>query len=261
MPELLVAKQLIMDLAHQAGLIPVEAIQGQAHGYLVDASRDEPPRFMRIQADSLDAGCYLLDLSPAITVLSHSIEQLTKVQNTSSNPSQTQDELNLLQSLAAEWQQPRRRRHQRLPIQEVIELISTVPSIWYRCNGMSWVQNGNEQSAPSPTTRAPPPPSLFVVVNQSATGYLLRGQARGQTLRAGEAILLTQPGKPDSAQLCMICWVSLLPDGVDVECGVEIVGSRPQAVMLIPTITHPADTPSLLCICQPCPRCAARPCC
>jgi hypothetical protein len=199
MPELLVAKQLIMDLAHQTGLIPVEAIQGQAHGYLVDASRDEPPRFMRIQADSLDAGCYLLDLSPAITVLSHSIEQLTKVQNTSSNPSQTYDELNLLQSLAAEWQQPRRRRHQRLPIQEVIELISTVPSIWYRCNGMSWVQNGNEQAAPSPTTRAPPPPSLFVVVNQSATGFLLRGQARGQTLRAGEAILLTQPGKPDSA--------------------------------------------------------------
>jgi hypothetical protein len=42
---------------------------------------------------------------------------------------------------------------------------------------------------------------------------------------------------------------------------VEIVGSRPQAVMVIPTITHPADTPSLLCICQPCPRCAARPCC
>lgn len=243
MPELLVAKQLIMDLARQAGLVPVEAIQGQVNGYLVDASRDEPPRFMRIQADTLEAGCYLLDLTPVITVLSHSIEQLTKVQNSSAHPSQTQDELNLLQSLAAEWQQPRRRRHQRLPIQEVIELISTVPSIWYRSNGMSWVLTGNEQIAPPPTTRAPPAPSLFVVVNQSATGYLLRGQPRGQTLRAGEAILLTPPGKPDAAQLCMVCWVSLLPDGVDVECGVEIIGNQPQAVMVIPTITHPTDTP------------------
>lgn len=243
MPELLVTKQLIMDLAHQTRLLPVEAIQGQAHGYLVDASRDEPPRFLRIQAETLEAGCYLLDLAPAITVLNHSIEQLAKVQNTSSNPSQTYDELHLLQSLAAEWKQPRRRRHQRLPIQEVIELISTVPAIWYRCNGMSWVQAGNEEAAPPPTTRAPPPPSLFVVVNQSATGFLLRGQPRGQTLRAGEAVLLTHPGKPDSARLCMVCWVSLLPDGVDVECGVEIIAAKPEAVMVIPTITHPSDTP------------------
>lgn len=243
MPELLVAKQLIMDLAGQAALIPVEAIQGQAHGYLVDASRDEPPRFLRIQAETLEAGCYLLDLAPAVTLLTHSIEQLAKVQNSSNHPGQLYDELTLLQSLAAEWQQPRRRRHQRLPIQEVIELIATVPSIWYRSNGMSWVQAGNEQAAPPATTRAPPPPSLFVIVNQSATGFLLRGQPRGQTLRAGEAILLTQPGKPDTAQLCMVCWVSLLPDGVDVECGVEIIGKQPQPIMVMPTITHPSDAP------------------
>ncbi|PXX49842.1 hypothetical protein [Aquitalea magnusonii] len=243
MPELLVTKQLIMDLSRQTVLLPVEALKGTVHGYLVDSSRDEPPRFLRVQSETLEAACYLLDLSQAITVLTHSVEQLTRLQNTSHSPSQVYDELALLQSLAAEWQQPRRRRHPRLPMQEVIELISTIPAIWYRCNGMSWVQAGNEQAAPPASTRAPPAPSLFVVVNQSATGFLLRGQPRGQTLRAGEAILLTRPGKPDTAQLCMICWVSLLPDGIDVECGVEVIGKQPAAVMLIPSITHPADTP------------------
>jgi hypothetical protein len=178
----------------------------------VDAGRDEPPRFLRIQAETLEAGCYLLDLAPAITVLNHSIEQLTKVQNTSSNPSQTYDELHLLQSLAAEWQQPRRRRHQRLPIQED-------RTDFHRAGHLVSQQrhelgaSRQRRSRTAPTTRAPPPPSLFVVVNQSATGFLLRGQPRGQTLRAGEAVLLTHPGKPDSAQLCMVCWVSLLPDG------------------------------------------------
>lgn len=243
MPELLVSKQLIMDLSRQTSLLPVEAIKGTVHGYLIDASRDEPPRFLRVQGETLGAGCYLLDLNQALTVLGHSIEQLNKVQNNNHSPGQLHDELTLLQSLSAEWQQPRRRRHQRLPIQEVIELISTIPAIWYRCNGLSWIQPGNEQTAPPVTTRTPAPPSLFVVVNQSATGFLLRGQPRGQTLRAGEAILLTRPGKPDTAQLCMICWVSLLPDGVDVECGVEIIGTQPEAIMLMPSITHPTDSP------------------
>jgi hypothetical protein len=136
-------------------------------------------------------------------VLNHSIEQLTKVQNTSSNPSQTYDELHLLQSLAAEWQQPRRRRHQRLPIQEVIELISTVPAIWYRSNGMSWVQNGNEEAAPPPTTRAPPPPSLFVVVNQCHRLSAARPAARPDPARRRGG-LLTQPGKP-TAPSCAWC--------------------------------------------------------
>jgi hypothetical protein len=30
---------------------------------------------------------------------------------------------------------------------------------------------------------------------------------------------------------------------VDVECGVEIIAAKPEAVMVIPTITHPSDTP------------------
>ncbi len=242
LPEMVFAKQLIMDLSRQNQLVPVEAIQGTVHGYLVDSQRDEPPRFLRIQCETLEAGCYMLDLAPALAVLEHSIEQLGKAQP-GNTPGQLYDEMALLTALATEWQQPRRRRHQRMPLQEVIELVSSVPGIWFRANGMSWVQAGNEAAAPSPATRNPPPPSLFVVLNQSANGYLLRGQPRGQTLRAGEVVLLTPPGKPDTSQLCMVCWVSLLPDGLDVECGVEIIGKLPDAVMTMPSITHPSDTP------------------
>jgi hypothetical protein len=80
-----------------------------------------------------------------------------------------------------------------------------------------------------------------MIVNQCENGYLLRGLPREQTLRAGEVLLLQPPDKPDAARLCSIRWLLLQPSGKEVECGVEILGPRPEPVLTMPSITHSGD--------------------
>ena len=122
------------------------------------------------------------------------------------------DELQLLSMLVEEWHQPKRRRHPRLKTQAIVEIIASVPGVWFHCNDLSWQLPGMEEESAG-RLRAPPPPCLLAIANQNDNGLLLHGLPREQSLRAGELLLTTPPGQPENARLAIVRWISLRADG------------------------------------------------
>lgn len=234
------SRQLIFDLAPKSRLIPVEALSQAVHGYLVDQQIDSPPRFLPISANKLGPNCFLFDLEPLRDILEKSREALQKAQNNRQQGLMT-DELQLLSMLVEEWHQPKRRRHPRLKTQAIVEIIASVPGVWFHCNDLSWQLPGMEEESAG-RLRAPPPPCLLAIANQNDNGLLLHGLPREQSLRAGELLLTTPPGQPENARLAIVRWISLRADGREIECGVEFIGAPPHAVLAMPSITHAGDS-------------------
>ncbi|OHX14974.1 hypothetical protein BI347_09105 [Chromobacterium sphagni] len=234
------ARQLIYDLARQVSLLPVAELPDNRHGYLLDPQEDNPPRYLLVTPGSLQSRCSLLELTGALSTMRRSLEQLQK-SAAGAGAAPTNDETQLLGSLVEEWQHPRRRKHGRENTRTVVEVTTTVPSIWHRVNGNGWQLAGAGGEEENARLRPPPPSCLLVMVNQSESGYLLRGLPRDQTLRAGEVLLLQPPDQPGEIQLCSVRWVLMQPTGKEVECGVEILGRQPQPVLAMPSITHSGD--------------------
>ncbi len=234
------ARQLIYDLARQVSLLPVAGLNDNRHGYLLDPLEDNPPRHLLITPGSLHGHCSMLELSGAVDTMRRSLEQL---QSASGNAAaQLGDVVQLLSGLVEEWQHPRRRKHGREDSQAVVEVVSTLSSIWHLANHGSWQLAGAGSEEENARLRSPPSSCLLTLVNRSESGYLLRGLPREQTLRAGEALLLHPPDQPEAAQLCAVRWVLMQPTGKEVECGVEILGGLPQPVLAMPSITHSGDS-------------------
>ncbi|MDF0605257.1 hypothetical protein HZU77_006265 [Neisseriaceae bacterium TC5R-5] len=231
------AKQLIFDVAERIRLIPVTSLSANAYGYLLDLQADTPPQFLLISALNPVASCYLLELSGVVETLEKSISFLQTAQAPIQS-TQLADELQLFSSLLQEWQQPKRRRHQREKVQQVMEVIITVPSIWFRLNGMNWQLPGVEVDELHLRSLPPPPPSMLVQINQSDSGFLLLGQPRGQSFLVGEVLLLTLPGKPEAAKLGIVRWIGLCANGKEMECGIEELADRP-----LPVLCRPANSP------------------
>lgn len=234
-------RQLAYDLARQVELLPAAQLAEPRQGYVLDLQTDAPPRFLPLKPSAEPSSRYLLELAPALGSMRRSLEQLRKTANGAAS-AVLNNEVQLLGGLLEEWQHPRRRKHGREDAQQMAEVIAGIAGIWHRVNGDSWRPAGADDDEDSARLRPPPSPILMSVVNQSASGYLLRGLPREQPLRAGETLLLAPPDNPADSQLCAVRWVLMQPSGQEVECGVEILGPAPRPVLAMPSITHSGDS-------------------
>ncbi|WP_146056747.1 hypothetical protein [Chromobacterium alticapitis] len=238
--EMTLARQLVYDLARHVALQPVRELSDSRHGYLLDPLEDAPPRYLPAAAGSLQDHCYLLDLSGPLASMRRSLEQLQKT-GASPGGGMVGEEIQLLAQLSETWQRPRRRKHARESAQAVMEVVAGTAQIWHRLNGDSWQLPGAGDEEESSHLRPPPLPCLLVIVNQSESGYLLRGIPREQPLRAGELLLINPPDQPEAARLCTVRWVLMQPSGKELECGVEILAAHARPALAMPSITHNGD--------------------
>lgn len=239
--DLQLVRQLAYDLARQVTLLPLADLTEARQGYVLDLGEDAPPRYLPAKPSPSQPGAYLLELDGALAAMKRSLEQLRKTAAGAASPA-LNDEVQLLSHLAEAWQRPRRRKHARESVETVVEITAGVAAIWHRANGGSWQPAGADADENSAHLRPPPASCLLTVVNQSESGYLLRGLPREQPLRAGEVLLLDRPDQPGESCLCAVRWVLMQPSGKEVECGVETLGPLPQPVRAMPSITHSGDS-------------------
>lgn len=231
------ARQLAYELAKQVELLPLAQLQEGRQGYVLDLREDAPPRYLPAKPSPSQPDCFLLEFSGALASMRKSLAQLRKTSSGGAHP-MLNDEVRLLTSLAEEWQRPRRRRHRREDAHAAAEIVAGVAAIWHRVNGGSWQPADAAPDEDGSHLRPPSSPCLLTVANRSESGYLLRGLPLEQPLRAGEVLLLDLAG---AAQLCAVRWLLMQPASAEVECGVEILGPRPQPVRAMPSITHSGD--------------------
>lgn len=234
----------LLDLLHLGHLTT-------GHGsFAFQPSADQPPRYISEAPDTPSAqGIWVIDTHALETELKSKLQKLQYLARHQDNPFELEEEIQHVLYLTMEWQSSIQRRHDRQPSDDEIELVSSLSTIWFICNGAAWTfPNGEalpEELLPDnglrgKLQRLPPPlPVRLKVVNTSTSGMLLRGEAQYHPLRAGELLLLRHPGKP--WQLAVVRWVNLCGEQMETECGVELVGPQPEAVMLLPLLTHPND--------------------
>jgi len=234
----------LLDLLHLGQL-------SSGHGsFAFQPGMDHPPRYISEAPDTPSAqGIWVLDTHALEAELKSKLQKLQYLARHQDNPFELEEEIQRVRYLSMEWQSSIQRRHERLPCNEQVELVSSLPTIWFIANGTGWTfPNGEalpqellpDNGMRGKLQRMPPPlPTSMKVVNASASGMLLRGESQHHPLRAGELLLLRNSGKP--WQLAVVRWVNLCGEQMETGCGVELVGAQPEAVMLLPVLTHPND--------------------
>jgi len=225
----------LAELAAKVRLQPLSAMREARGSYLLDTQTDFPPRFMHLTPKADTAHWLWLDLDETIAYLE---ARLAAVEQAEAD-SRQHDELELLQKLAQDWNQPQRRRHNRTESAGGLEILTQLPAIWYVLNGNRWQPLGEQESLARAVRRTPPPPALMHVVNQSPLGLMLRGTPDGNSLRAGDILLAQQD--EESMGVFFVRWLSLQSERPEVECGVERLSPHAKPAEAMPSITHNGD--------------------
>ncbi|MBI3145862.1 MAG: hypothetical protein HYZ18_11540 [Pseudogulbenkiania sp.] len=236
--EIAAALALIFRLAPRVDLIPLAGLsKAQGFGYQVDPARDAPPHFLPLKPQVAASGEFWVYLGGAIESLQQQAEPLARqLADGTATPAELTVEV--ARKLADEWTQPKRRRQPRQAAQQWLTLTAQLLPIWLTLRPAP-VETPDD--SPIPVLGKPARPALFQAVNQSQVGFLLRGNPNEQPLRTGELLLLSPQLQPDNHQLCAVRWAAAPAGGNDVECGVELLGPAPEAVEVLPTITHQDD--------------------
>ncbi|SCK14863.1 hypothetical protein [Vogesella sp. LIG4] len=241
---------LIRKHADQLDLLHLGHLTSGHGSFAFQPGSDHPPRFISEAPDSPSAqGIWVVDTHSLEAELKSKLQKLQYLARHQQSPFEVEEEIQHVLYLTMEWQSAILRRHERLPSEEEVELVSSLSTIWYMTNGAAWTfPNGEalpqellpDNGMHGKLQRMPPPlPVRMQVVNTSASGMLLRGEAQYHPLRAGELLLLRGSSQP--WQLAVVRWVNLCGEQMETECGVELVGPQPEAVMTLPLLTHPND--------------------
>lgn len=177
------------------------------HGFAVRTDADLPPAYISERPPQRSSLYCLLDTRELCS-------ELTRLLRTEEGQGSE-----LLPQLLQHWKQPARRRHQRLPVEENVEVVLSLPL----CSKA--LQPADTSASGRRTT---PSPARMRVLNVSDGGLVLQGETGRQPLHCGEVLLLhnSQPGW----QLGMLRWVSLDADSKGCTLGVQLLGMGPQAV-------------------------------
>lgn len=214
---------LLPWIAAQARYLQLEQLAPglpQQDGWLFAEAGDKPPRFVAEQPPEEGGSWWRADAGRTLDKLRAELNRLQAAGAPCGVESQ------LLARLDQEWRSPPRRRHARFRRfhSETVALLSQLPQCWRLAAGEG----------------EPPVPAHLQLANLSASGLMLQGEALGQQLRAGELVMLRRKGL--AWQLGLVRWLSLPGEELQTECGVELIGKRPQAVELAPLTSH-AHTP------------------
>ena len=212
--------KVVEDEARFLDLVQLDLPLSEQGAFIYQADADIAPHFAR---EHTGQGIYqTIETQVVLGRLSSRLQRLL------AQKEDRHHEIQLIGRLLQEWAAPPRRRHFRLERHhgEQIQLISQ----WQRC----W------QIAAGTPDETMPEPARLSICNISASGLLLQGESLEQPLQAGEVVMLRRGER--NWQLGLVRWVSLRGDGFSTECGIELIGRKPEAVHIAPITSLGNDT-------------------
>ena len=253
---------LIRKYAKCLHLVQIDRLPERHGAFLYQPEADSPPRFhSELPANQMPSHWWIIDTQALQHELMEKLLSLQRLAQSHSEDTRLAEEIRRVLHLMQAWQSAPQRRHARHDSQQQVELVTLLPTCWFIANQASWdfatpaealpplanntdgVEiHGSDESDSAPAKHArplPPAPATVTMHNLSASGMLLRGESPQHPLRTGELAMLRLPGK--LWHLAVIRWVNLRGEGMEAECGLEQLGPLPDAVMLMPVITHPND--------------------
>lgn len=253
---------LIRKYAKCLHLVQIDRLPERHGAFLYQPETDSPPRFhSELPASQMPSHWWVIDTQALQHELMEKLLSLQRLAQSHNEDIQLAEEIRRVLQLMQAWQSAPQRRHTRHENLQQVELVTLLPTCWFIANQASWEfatpaedapppanstdgvevhGAGDSNSAPAKYTRPlPAAPATVTMHNLSASGMLLRGESPQHPLRTGELAMLRLPGK--LWHLAVIRWVNLRGEGMEAECGLEQLGPLPDAVMLMPVITHPND--------------------
>lgn len=212
-----------------------EALEG--HGaFVFRADRDDPALFVeQAQMDELDGGWWMLDLAHITRAMRE------RSARNRADETVTLHEVQLLTRLQREWVSPPRRRHARQREARMdVELLSGLPVCWDVLRQTNGKPSPSAWGVPLEAGEGEPQdiaPVRMSVSNSSASGMQLEGDLPPLPLHAGDVVLVREDG--GDWRLGLVRWVSFPGDVLIIRLGVEMIGQAPEAVMVMPLISHP----------------------
>lgn len=258
---------LIRKYAKCLHLVQVDRLPERHGAFAYRSEQDGPPRFCS-EAASLGQVFWIVDTQHLQQEMLEKLLSLQRLLQNRSDDTLLAEELQRVLRLMQEWQSAPQRRYPRHDSHQDVEVVTLLPTCWFIANQAEWDfpplaaaashtdDAANPASPPEADTLhalpddVPPPPPRFqrplpatpsrlTMLNLSAGGMLLRGESHHHPLRTGELAMLRVPGK--AWHLASVRWVNLRGEGMEAECGLEQLGPLPEAVMVMPVITHPND--------------------
>ena len=254
---------LIRKYAKCLHLVQVDRLPERHGAFAYRSEQDYPPRFYS-EAPTHGHIFWIVDTQHLQHELLEKLLSLQRLLQNRSDDTLLAEELQRVLRLMQEWQSAPQRRYPRHDSQQEVELVTLLPTCWFIANHAEWdfplpadpgqpsstdTQAGDATLLTAPDNVPPPPPrfqrplpatpSRLNMLNLSAGGMLLRGESHHHPLRTGELAMLRVPGK--AWHLATVRWVNLRGEGMEAECGLEQLGPLPEAVMVMPVITHPND--------------------
>lgn len=254
---------LIRKYAKCLHLVQIDRLPERHGAFLYQPEADSPPRFhSELPASQMPSHWWVIDTQALQHELMEKLLSLQRLAQSHNEDTRLAEEIRRVLHLMQAWQSAPQRRHARHDSQQQVELVTLLPTCWFIANQASWdfatpaeaalpplanhtdgvEVHGSDESnstAAKHTRPLPPAPATVTMHNLSASGMLLRGESPQHPLRTGELAMLRLPGK--LWHLAVIRWVNLRGEGMEAECGLEQLGPIPDAVMLMPVITHPND--------------------
>lgn len=253
---------LIRKYAKCLHLVQVDRLPERHGAFAYRSEQDGPPRFYS-EAPEHGHIFWIVDTQHLQQELLEKLLSLQRLLQNRSDDTVLAEELQRVLRLMQEWQSAPQRRYPRHDSHQDVELVTLLPTCWFIANHAEWdfpqplaadaepapdmLPTGEPASLlPDDTTTTPrfqrplpAAPSRITMLNLSAGGMLLRGESHHHPLRTGELAMLRVPGK--AWHLASVRWVNLRGEGMEAECGLEQLGPLPEAVMVMPVITHPND--------------------
>lgn len=236
--ELLIA--FISERAPELEFKKLKGALGEQGAFLFRVDLDQPGRFFdELARAEAQAAWWVVDVSPITREMPKRIAALQAKEGSSPH------ELQLLTGLLREWANPPKRRHARTAQAdaEEVELVSLLPGCWLTLHAESgkapittWGV-ALEQGEDADDALGAPPPARLRVCNMSESGMMLEGESANQPLRSGGLILVRR--KAHSWQLGIVRWVSFRSESLETQCGVELIGRKPDPVLVMPVMSHP----------------------
>ncbi len=243
------------DWAAEASLVDHAPEASGAGYFVIDMSRDaRPTAFIHSRSEDLGRICCFLNANPVLKKAQERIAEIKQFSDatyagTSDTPQRSS--ISLLRRMTRAWGLPPKRHAPRMIISGEVNLASGLPALHYFLSGCTiqvQVPGPGAESdiivsshgsivsdEPADSRRSPYGLEAWSLLNEGPSGVgLLKSRRPSQLIRVGEIIGMQETGSKDSDgawTVGVIRWLVVRQTG-EYLAGVQILGSRPQAVLV-----------------------------